>query len=156
MDRLTRLMGKTSLSYLLVGFILGAFLMISEGMGANWGYAWRNAHAHLLFVGWFVQFALGIAYWLLPRRKTPERPLGYKELPAFIAWGMINTGILMRVVIEPLYLLGTFKGTWVAVALGISGLLQVGAALTWVSQLWGRFFLRYTASTRPAPKTPES
>jgi hypothetical protein len=149
-------MGRISLSYLLLGFILGALLMISEGIGANWGYAWRNAHAHILFVGWFVQFALGIAYWLLPRRKTPERPLGYNELPAFIACGMINTGIIMRVIVEPLYLSGNIKGTWVTVAMIVSGILQVGAALTWVSQLWGRFFLRYTASTQPTRNPPES
>ena len=72
MDPLTRLMGKTSLIYLLLGFVLGGVLLIAEATGASWGGAWSVIHAHILFVGWFVQFAIGIAYWLLYAEAGPN------------------------------------------------------------------------------------
>lgn len=155
MDPLTRLMGKTSLIYLLLGFVLGGVLLIAEATGASWGGAWSVIHAHILFVGWFVQFAIGIAYWLLPRRKTPEKPYGYNETPAYIAYGLINAGMILRILIEPFYFSGTLQGAIVTVGLSISGVLQAIAGAIWAWQLWGRFFLRYTASNRP-PKKDQS
>ncbi|HEX2910567.1 MAG TPA: hypothetical protein VH186_07140 [Chloroflexia bacterium] len=149
MDPLTRLMGRISLLYLGAGFVLGALLMISEGTGAGWGRAWGEVHAHILFVGWFVQFAIGIGYWLLPRRKTPERPYGYNTSLAYTACALINAGLLLRVIIEPLFITGNLGGSLAAVLLGLSGILQAAAGLIWAYQLWQRFFLRYSASNRP-------
>lgn len=151
MDRLTRLMGRLSLVYLGLGFILGAVLLAGEGVSANWGAAWGNVHAHVLFVGWFVQFAVGIAYWLLPRRKTAAQPLGYNERLALLACGLINAGLLLRVVLEPCFYLQIIQGPFVTLGLALSGILQAGAGLIWASQLWGRFFRRYSATT-PANK----
>ena len=147
MDRLTRLMGKLSLVYLAFGFVLGAVLLAGEGAGAGWGAAWGNVHAHVLFVGWFVQFAVGIAYWLLPRRKTAAQPLGYDERLALLACGLINVGLLLRVVIEPMFSLQVIQGPVVTLGLALSGILQAGAGLIWAFQLWGRFFRRFSAST---------
>lgn len=147
MDRLTRLMGKLSLLYLALGFVLGALLLVGEGAGAGWGAAWGNVHTHVLFVGWFVQFAVGIAYWLLPRRKTAAQPLGYDERLALLACGLINAGLLLRVVIEPMFNLQVIQGPVVTLGLALSGVLQAGAGLIWAFQLWGRFFRRFSAST---------
>lgn len=152
MDPLTRLMGKTSLIYLLLGFVLGGVLLIAEATGASWGSSWSVIHAHILFVGWFVQFAIGIAYWLLPRRKTPEKPYGYNETPAYIAYALINAAMIVRILIEPFYFSGALQGTIVTVGLSISGVLQAVAGTIWAWQLWGRFFLRYTATNRPPRK----
>lgn len=54
-----------------------------------------------LFVGWFLQFAIGIAYWLLPRKRTAERPLGYHERGANLAFALLNSGLFTRVIAEP-------------------------------------------------------
>ncbi len=152
MDPLTRLMGKTSLVYLFSGFILGGVLLAADGFGATWTGYWATTHAHILFVGWFVQFALGIAYWLLPRRKTPEKPYGYNTTLGYIAYGLINTGLILRIILEPMRNAGWVEGTPVAIGLTISGILQAGAVIIWARQIWGRFFLRYTASNRPVKK----
>ncbi len=152
MDPLTRLMGRTSLLYLVGGFILGAMLMISEGIGAGWGNVWGDVHAHILFVGWFVQFAIGIAYWLLPRRKRPERPYGYNTTAAYTAYGLINTGLVIRIIVEPLHNAGQLNGTPATIGLGVSGILMACAGIIWGFQIWQRFFLRYTASNRPVKK----
>lgn len=147
MDRLTRLMGRLSLVYLGLGFILGAVLLAGEGLSAGWGAAWGTVHAHVLFVGWFVQFAIGIAYWLLPRRKTPTQPLGYNEKLALVALGLINAGLLLRVALEPAFYLQLIERPVVTLGLALSGILQASAGLIWACQLWGRFFLRHSAST---------
>ena len=152
MDPYTRLMGKTSLIYLLVGFVLGGVLMIGEAAGASWVSAWGVVHAHILFVGWFVQFAVGIGYWLLPRRKSPEKPYGYNVAVAYTAYGLINAGMGLRILVEPFYLAGAWQGAVVTIALSLSGVLQAAAGIIWAWQLWGRFFLRYTASNRPPNK----
>lgn len=152
MDPLTRLMGKTSLVYLFIGFILGGILLIGEAIGATWGSAWGEVHAHILFVGWFVQFAIGIAYWLLPRRKTPEQPYGYNVNLAYAAYILINGGLALRILGEPLYFSGILQGAVVVISLSVSGVLQAAAGVIWAYQLWSRFFLRYSASNRPQPK----
>lgn len=152
MDPFTRLMGKTSLIYLLAGFVLGGVLMIGEATGASWTGAWGVVHAHILFVGWFVQFAVGIGYWLLPRRKTPEKPYGYNEAVAYTGYGLLNAGLVLRILVEPFFLAGAWQGAAVTVALSASGVLQAGAGIIWAGQLWGRFFLRYSASNRPVKK----
>jgi hypothetical protein len=152
MDPLTRLMGKTSLVYLLIGFLLGGTLLIGEAAGATWGNTWGVVHAHILFVGWFVQFAIGIAYWLLPRHKTPQRPYGYNVRLGYTAYILINTGMVLRILGEPLYFSGALQGAIITLSLSVSGILQAAAGVIWAYQLWDRFFLRYSASNRPQPK----
>ncbi len=105
-----------------------------------------------MFVGWFIQFAIGIAYWLLPRRKSSTQPYGYNVKIAFAACGLLNVGLVLRIIFEPLANGGVLESNslWLLVGLGLSALLQTGAGLIWAGQLWGRFFRKYTASF-PAP-----
>lgn len=65
-------MVRLSLLHLAVGSGLGALLLASRELprlagvgGGLWGY--RNVHLETLLVGWMVQLALGVAYWVLPR-----------------------------------------------------------------------------------------
>ncbi len=64
-DRLTSATARTSFGWLLAGVVPGA-----------WRVWAAPTHAHVRFVGWFVQFVVGVACWLLPRRRPPARPLG--------------------------------------------------------------------------------
>jgi cbb3-type cytochrome oxidase subunit 1 len=149
MDPLTKLMGRTALLYLASGFVLGAVLMIGEAQGASWYGAWTVTHAHILFVGWFVQFAVGIAFWLLPRRKTPKQPFGYNERLGYLAYGLVNIGIILRIIFEPLFRLGKLDEGLATVSMATSGILMASAGLIWASQLWGRFYRRYSSTNQP-------
>lgn len=129
-------MVRTSLLYLLAGIGLGAFLLIGEGLRRPAPLPGLGLiHAHLLFVGWLLQFGLGVAYWLLPRRRRPENPLSYSERVAFAGYGLLNAGLLLRAFFEP------FAGAEVP-AIGsmlvVSGVFQAAAGLVFVSQLWRR------------------
>lgn len=137
--------------------MLGALLLVGPVLGWQGLRALGTTHGHILFVGWFVQFAVGIAYWLLPRKKSPAQPYGYNEKVAFVACYLLNIGLLLRIIVEPLYASGVLESGsfWVIAGLGLSGLLQAIAGIIWVVQLWGRFFRRYSASF-PAPASSKS
>jgi hypothetical protein len=50
-------------------------------------------HIEFAFVGWMIQFAMGIAFWILPRfRKDPLR--GNVRL-GWVAFILVNTGIFL-------------------------------------------------------------
>ena len=95
----------------------------------------------MLFVGWFFQFVIGIAFWLLPRKRSPERPLGYNERLSVMGVVALNVGLLFRIGSEPLERVG--QGSAVTItALFTSAVLQILAALIFVGQLWPRVGVR--------------
>lgn len=153
MDRFTILMVKASLVWLLSGFIIGGLMMVDREIPGDWRAWLLPTHGHMLFVGWFVQFAIGIAYWLLPRKRRPEVPIGYPQTPAFVGWGMLNAGLLLRVVGEPMERVGD-AGSLSMTILAASALLQVGAIIVFIAQLWPRVYGKgkMGAPAKPAGK----
>ncbi|MGI8483757.1 MAG: hypothetical protein ACR2OU_05800, partial [Thermomicrobiales bacterium] len=109
------------------------------------------SHGHMLFVGWFVQFALGIAYWLLPRKRSPDLPLGYNERIGIIAAIALNAGLIFRVLCEPFERTGHASNLTLT-GLSISALLQVLAGALFVSQVWPRIIVKERLGT---PKSPQ-
>jgi hypothetical protein len=128
---------RASFVWLLAGAVVGAAMMVDDVLPGSWRAWMAPTHGHMLFVGWFVQFALGVAYWLLPRRRSPARPLGYDERLALIAVALLNAGLLLRVAVEPAHRSG-HDGDRITALLGCSGALQVLAFAIFVVQLWPR------------------
>jgi hypothetical protein len=95
----------------------------------------------MLFVGWFLQFVIGVAYWLLPRKRSPEQPIGYVERPAYIAVGALNLGLLLRVGGEAAERSGNASDVTFT-SLVLAALLQILAAAIFVVQLWPRVAAR--------------
>jgi hypothetical protein len=134
-------MVRLSLLWLLAGFIVGGAMLVDRDLPGAWRLWAQPTHGHMLFVGWFLQFALGIAYWLLPRKRSPERPVGYDLRLAKGAVAALNVGLLCRVVAEPLERSGhSGKGTLALLAL--SAALQIGATVVFVLQIWPRVAAR--------------
>lgn len=141
MDRLTTVMVRLSLGWLLAGFIIGGLMLVDRIVPGDWRAWLTPSHGHMLFVGWFFQFVIGIAFWLLPRKRSPERPLGYHERFSLLAVVMLNIGLLLRVAGEPLERIG--QGGLVTISsLSASATLQMVAALIFVAQLWPRTGVR--------------
>jgi hypothetical protein len=134
-------MVKASLVWMLSGFIIGGLMMVDRVMPGMWRQWLQPTHGHMLFVGWFVQFAIGIAYWLLPRKRRPELPVGYQENLAFAGCTLLNVGLLLRVVGEPMERIGN-AGSLSMTILALSAITQVGAVLVFISQLWPRIYGR--------------
>ncbi len=112
MPRLSIWMIRTALLHLAIGFAIGALLLAERGVALSTLIPrLRPAHAELLLLGWTVQLAMGVAFWILPRfRSGAERG---NERPAWLAYGLLNAGV-------------------VSAALG-------GAGFAWAGlQFWGR------------------
>jgi hypothetical protein len=137
MDRLSSVMLRAALIWLLIGVIAGGIMLSGGIVPGSWRVWSAPSHVHMLFVGWFLQFSIGVAYWLLPRRRSPERQLGYRERPAFVAVVALNLGLILRVLAEPAARAGLVNDVTSGL-LVVSALLQVGAVVVFVAQLWSR------------------
>jgi heme/copper-type cytochrome/quinol oxidase subunit 1 len=82
---------RAALLALTVGATLGALMLATPGAAGV--VRWRPLHAELLLVGWTIQLAFGVAYWILPRfRSGPER--GHEAL-GWAAFALVNVGVLL-------------------------------------------------------------
>ncbi len=146
-------MVRISLLWLLAGMTAGAAMMSDELIRGHWRVWMGPTHGHMLFVGWFLQFALGIAIWLLPRTRSSSRPLGYRERRVVIAVVGINLGLMLRAIAEPAQRSG-HRGEWTDVALAISALFQVLSIGLLIVELWPRVKSRLPKKVLPEPKRP--
>jgi hypothetical protein len=83
---------RLALIYFATGFTLGAILLANKGLGfdpALWNLL--PAHVDFLLLGWTLQLAFGVAFWILPRfSRAPRR--GNEKL-AWAAIILLNAGI---------------------------------------------------------------
>ena len=93
MPRVSVWLIRTALLYLVAGAGLGGMLLAWPGIG---GPHWWRAHAELMLIGWTLQLALGVAYWILPKHAAGSA-LGPKPL-ALAIYPALNVGIAVCVV----------------------------------------------------------
>lgn len=92
MPRLTVWFVRTALGYLGVGFLLGAVLLANRGVPLQLPVTQLlSLHIEFLLIGWMVQLALGVAFWILPRFRI-GRERGRESL-AWLSYGMLNLGV---------------------------------------------------------------
>jgi heme/copper-type cytochrome/quinol oxidase subunit 1 len=117
---------RAALLALTAGATLGALMLAAPGAAGV--VRWRALHAELLLVGWTVQLAFGVAYWILPRfRSGPER--GHEAL-GWAAFALVNAGVLL----VGLGRSDAGAGMWALVGRSAEGL----AAVAFVAQAWPR------------------
>lgn len=141
MDQLTAVMVRLSLGWFLAGFVVGGAMLVDRAVPGAWRAWLAPSHGHMLFVGWFVQFVFGIAFWLLPRKRSPDQPLGYDERLSWLGVGALNMGLMLRIFSEPLERIGQGNAVTISM-LFASATLQIGAAVVFVVQLWPRISVR--------------
>ncbi|HMD80544.1 MAG TPA: hypothetical protein VKE92_04495 [Anaerolineales bacterium] len=94
MPRLSVWFVRCSLVYLLLGFTLGGLMLANKGLPfAAWAWSLLGAHMEFLLLGWMVQLAMGVAFWILPRFGSGA-PRG-NELLIWTAFATLNLGIWM-------------------------------------------------------------
>ena len=82
---------RMALLYLGLGFTLGALMLSAPILGlAPAVLKLRPLHAEILLVGWMMQLAFGVAYWILPRLPG-TRPRGSEQL-AWLSLTLLNGG----------------------------------------------------------------
>lgn len=127
MPRLSVWLIRTALVHLLAGFTIGALLLANKGVPLH-PMVWRllPIHIELLLLGWTLQLAMGVAFWILPRFQNARPRAGL----AWAAYLLLNLGI--GVVAASVFLV-------TAPALTFWGrLLEVGAVVTFALHAWPR------------------
>ncbi len=93
MPRLSVWLIRSALCYLGTGVLAGAVLLVNRGAFlGDWVGHLRPIHIEFLLIGWTLQLALGVAFWILPRYRAGSE----RGLEGF-AWGsyvLLNAGVL--------------------------------------------------------------
>lgn len=88
------LLVRTALAWLAAAALMGALLLAGKGITVPaWAFRLFPLHAEAMFVGWMVQFAMGVGYWILP--KYPRLPERGPVAPIWAAWLLLNAGVLL-------------------------------------------------------------
>jgi heme/copper-type cytochrome/quinol oxidase subunit 1 len=136
MPRLSCWFVRAALLHLGSGVLIGGLLLSAKGFPAALGWAWSLliAHIQLLIVGWLIQFALGVAYWILPRLDGA----GERGRPgaAWFSFVALNTGTLLAAL--ALSLRAVLPEPWPLVLGGGAALLQVNAVAAFGWHAWPR------------------
>ena len=133
MPRLSTYFIRLALLHLAVGFTIGALMLANKGVPfAGWLWRLRAAHIEILFIGWFVQLALGVAFWIAPR--FWEKPVRGNVTGAWLALILINSGLWL------VALSATFL--WSTVWMFIGRALEAAGAFAFALHLWPRIVSR--------------
>lgn len=94
MPRLTIWTLRAALTYLGLAFTFGGLMLFNKGVSLD-PSLWRLWPIHIEFalIGWTMQLAMSVAFWILPRLRRLER-YGNTAL-AWIALGLLNSGVLL-------------------------------------------------------------
>lgn len=92
MPRLSIWSIRAALIYFGIGFTFGGLMLFNKGKLID-PSLWRLMPIHVEFVlmGWTMQLAMGVAFWILPRLRRTER-YGNSTL-AWTAFALLNGGI---------------------------------------------------------------
>ena len=131
MPRLSVWFVRAALLHFATGFTFGALLLWNKALplGAQvslWTWRLLPAHMELLLVGWTVQLAMGVAFWILPRWRSQRGDVR----PAWAAFILLNGGVLVvaAAALAPEPAWGIFIGR----------ALEVGAAVAFALHAWPR------------------
>lgn len=136
MPFLSRLMIRTALVYLALGFLFGALILWHKGVPIHpMLWALLPSHIQLVLLGWIVQLAMGVGVWILPRFVTTPAPPGSEHF----AWGayvLLNVGLWLVIAgsLLPFWL----SGNWLRWLNPLGGLAELLAALAFLGHAWPR------------------
>ncbi len=135
MPAVTRWFVRTSLAYLVAALLVGIALTAQSALNLPGAIAALTpVYFHLFMVGWVTQLIFGVIYWMFPKYSR-EKPRG-SEVLAWATFGLLNAGLLLRAVGEPLQALQPEAGWGWLLALSAVG--QWIAGLAFVVNTWGR------------------
>ncbi len=135
MPRLTRWYLKSSLIYLIAALLVEAALVFDSSFQLSSVINLLSpVYFHLLMVGWVTQLIFGVVYWMFPKYSI-QKPRGNEAL-GWLTFSLLNTGLLMRVIGEPLN--SVKPGTGWGWLLAVSAVIQWIAGLAFIINTWGR------------------
>lgn len=133
MPPITRTFIKTALLYFVTALFAGLLVAgyIPFALPA-WVAGLTPVYFHLFMVGWVTFLIIGVAYWMFPKF-TKAQPRG-SDVLAWGVYGLLNSGLLLRVIAEPLQRMqpGPLWGWLLVLSAGLQWLGGVAFVLnTW-------------------------
>ncbi|MDP9018092.1 MAG: hypothetical protein M3N19_07215 [Candidatus Eremiobacteraeota bacterium] len=143
----TRWFVKAGLLWLLATFAAGGLMLSAKALGIAVPADAAIVHAHMGSTGWLVNLVMGIALWFLPvnRDRFKNNRGRYPAAAAWAVFVLLNLGLGLRIVMEPLFDPSPDSAIAVA-ALLLSASMQLGAVIIFVFIAW--FRVRDVAPTR--------
>lgn len=151
MPRLSQLMIRSALVWLALGFTLGGLVLFNKGVPLlPWLWTLRAAHIHILLVGWTVQLACGVAFWILPRLDASGSR--GDERPIWLCYAALNAGVTLAAIYGPI-------AASVRIAAGeivyvVVGVLYLIAAAAMFLHAWPRI-APFRTLPRPSATAPD-
>ena len=151
MPALSRWCVRCALAYLVAGMAMGSWMLIEQ---AREGHGPRPPGPvlppHPLPVGFLLLLIFGVAFWMFPKvaGARPGREVGW------VAFALLNAGVLLRVLAEPLADHGRGAPAW-DVLLGIAAVLPALAAVAFAVAGWPRVRAVTPVPTRNLRPAPE-
>lgn len=140
MPQLTRWHIKSAFLYLALAMLLGVALAFGAIVDLPlWLVYLSPVFFHLIMVGWVTQMIFGVIFWMFPI-VTRAQPRGNERL-GWAIYVLLNVGLLLRVVSEPLNALNP-RGMWGWILVA-SAVFQWLAAVFFVVNSWPRVKERY-------------
>ncbi len=126
MPRLSVWFIRASLLYLLTGITLGALMLADKGIAFDpLIISALPIHMEFLLVGWLIQLAMGVAFWILPRFGTGA-PRGNENL-VWAAFFLVNLGVLL-----------TALQLWLPPALLVGRVAEIAGVGLYIAGAWAR------------------
>jgi len=138
MPILTRWYIRTSFVYLMASLMVGVLIAMRFDLALPPAFSVMSpVYFHLFLVGWISQLIFGVIFWLFPKAQQEWQ---HWESLAWAVWALLNAGLLLRAIAEPLAVLnpGQIWG-W---GLVISALLQWLAGMGFIIIVWPRAYTR--------------
>jgi cbb3-type cytochrome oxidase subunit 1 len=142
MTPLVRRYIKTSFVFLLLGVLLGGYIVVAEFVAGS--YPSRlliTAHVHLLLVGFLLMIVMGVATWMFPRPGRDE--IHYRPALAEAVYWIMTVATALRAAAEIATSLWSLAPLRLAIAAG--GLGQLAGTALFVVNMWWR--VRMPAAT---------
>ena len=93
MPRLSVYLIRTAFVYLAIGFTFGGLLLFNKAIPLDPQLRrLLPLHIELVLVGWTMQLAMGVAFWILPR--FSHGGARGNERPAWAAYILFNLGVI--------------------------------------------------------------
>lgn len=135
MTPLVRRFIKTAVGFLLLGLLLGVYLLVRRELLGDWPPPYAiSAHTHAVFVGFVMFMILGVALWIFPKALAEDRR--YRPQLIELVYWLLLIGTLMRFGGE---LARAYSSElWLAWPVLLGGLAQAAALALYVWAMWSR------------------
>ena len=135
MHSLVRRFLKTAITFLVIGLLLGLWMMVERELGGRMAGPYAvSAHTHAILVGFVMMMILGVALWLFPRPSKEDTR--YTPRAAEGAYWLVTVGTAVRVVGE--LARPTVPARWMGITIVIAGALPVIGIALFFYTMWQR------------------